>query len=77
MIDLNSFTFYELETLRDLIDGSISLNYKMKDRHPSLYINKDKETDELMLLKVKIVQHMATLEKPSNIQRFKDGKKIK
>ena len=74
MIDLNKFTYYELETLKSLVDNAIRLDYKMKDKHPSIYSNKDKEIEELMLIQVKITQSLNTMEAPSNMQRFKDGR---
>lgn len=74
MIDLSKFTYYELETLKSLVDNAIRLDYKMKDKHPSVYSHKDKEIEELMLIQVKITQSLNTMEAPSNMQRFKDKK---
>lgn len=80
MIKLDEFTYYELESLAELVESKIETEYSFKARYPSLYDGKrsrDNKISELMLLKVKIEEHLKTLPTPSNVQRIKDGKSIK
>lgn len=75
MIDLNSFTYFELETLEDLVDSKIKSKYKLAERHPSLFDMDKGEIDDLMLLKVKITEHLKTLPQPSAFERIKNNKR--
>jgi hypothetical protein len=70
MIDLSKLTYYEVETLKELVDSKIKLEFKMADRHPSIYSRREQEMDDLMLLKIKLSEFLSTLPEPSVIERM-------